>query len=249
MRNLVITDNLPYNICINKLYTELCTIDSSIIVSERKEKNLTNPDNSTTLSPRAIIIENIQETTLDQDLIDAVTSHNCGSLWGMFPSTDLYRTKRRKLIDYVTQNAQSLTNAQLKEASQYFATPAYVRDMFFTMDEQIILGEEFNKFATQDRQIRHDRAMSELMNYLTYAESIVVVNDLLDNGDLTTKYIKYGVEGTSEGDPVGLFDYFESTVGTIFENNGFLQKTFIPRNNVTIAQLSVSIMDIFRITV
>jgi hypothetical protein len=249
MKTVTITENLPESICKNKLQQDISTAFPGAVVEIRHPISWVQSDQSVVTWVKAVLVSSLEESVIDQDVINIVTSHNCGSLWGLFPETDLYRTRRRKLIDYVTQNAQSLTTAQLKEASQYFATPAYVRDMFFTMDEQIILGEEFNKFATQDRQIRHDRAMSELMNYLTYAESIVVVNDLLDNGDLTTKYIKYGVEGTSEGDPVGLFDYFESTVGTIFENNGFLQKTFIPRNNVTIAQLSVSIMDIFRITV
>lgn len=237
MKTITVTDNLPLSICTLKLQNEIRLITPDAIVQERYE---------TTLVSRAIIISNVDDLIQDQTIIDLVVNHDCGQLWHMFPSTDLYRTKRRKLIDYVTLHAQELTTSQLKEASVYFATPTYVRDMFFTIDEQIILGEEFNKNATEDRQIRHGKAMSELMNFLTYAETIEIVNDL---GNLSHNYITYGIEGTSEGDPVGLFDYFESTEGTQFENNGFLEKTFTPRNDVTIAQLSARIMQILKITV
>jgi hypothetical protein len=36
-----------------------------------------------------------------------------------------------------------MTNDELKQASEHFATPVEVRNLFFTMDEQIILGGYF----------------------------------------------------------------------------------------------------------
>ena len=179
--------------------------------------------------------------TIDESSIH-ITKGCCQS----YDEGKLYRQLRRELIADVTQNGQNMTNDELKQASEHFATPIEVRNLFFTMDEQIILGDTFNKRATDDRKMRHDRAMSELMNYLSYLEAVEVVEDI---GDLSEKYVTYGVEGTSEGDPVGLFDYFESTDGTQFENAGFLEKTFTPRNGLTIAQLSARIMGILRISI
>lgn len=158
----------------------------------------------------------------------------------------LYRQLRRELIEDVIDNGQQMTNDELKQASEHFATPTSVRDLFFTIDEQIALGDTFNQRATQDRRIRANQVTSVLMNYLSYLEAVEVINDL---GDLVEKYVAFGVEGTSEGDPEGMFDYFESTVGTTFEDNGFLEKTYTPRGGLTIAQLSAKVMEVLRIVV
>jgi len=183
----------------------------------------------------------LDHTVLPNSVVLIQNADDCGK-----GGTQLYRTLRRKLIVHVAQYGQYMSQDHIKQAAEHFAVPQEIRDLFFTTDEQIALGEIFNKRAIQDRQIRNNRVVSELMNHLTYLQTVDIVNDL---GDLSDKYINFGVEGVSEGDPVGIFDYFESTAGTQFETAGFLQKQFTPSYGITMLQLSQRVMNILRITI
>ena len=156
-----------------------------------------------------------------------------------------YRKQRHELIEYVIENFGNLTPDELKVAAEHFAVPLEIRDQFFSREEQISNGRMFHERATHSRQGRYDAVVAELFNRLTYEETSEIIVDLDEAGNLIWKYINLGVEGVSQGDPFGAFDYFESTSGTPFENNGFLQKTFVPLE-MTLSELSVRIMDILR---
>ena len=58
-------------------------------------------------------------------------------------------------------------------------------------------------------------------------------------------YVNFGVEGSLEGDDVGLFDYLESRVGTPFENTGLLSKGYNVEG-MTINEFSERLMDVLK---
>ena len=60
---------------------------------------------------------------------------------------------------------------------------------------------------------------------------------------LTKLYIEYGVEGISEDDTPGLFDYLEGRNDSPWAGSGLLQEDFIP-SGVTMPQLVDKVMSI-----
>ena len=154
-----------------------------------------------------------------------------------------YRKLRHELMEYVTQNHQTMTTDELKQAAYHFCVPLEVINMFYTPLEQIANGKQFHQQATKCRKDRFDGVVTVLFNHLTYEETGQIISTL---DTYIWKYIDLGVEGVTEGDVLGVFDYFMSSVGTIFENNGFIETGFIPRNNITITQLRDFLMDIFQ---
>jgi len=136
-----------------------------------------------------------------------------------------YIWHRHSLIHYVTNNWQIMSTDELMQASEHFCTDTDTRNLFFSLDEQIENGKVFHARSCKCRAGREDAAISELFNRLTYEETGELVSDL---GDYLWKYNNLGVEGTTEGDVEGLFDYFTSTSGTSFENNGLIERGYEP---------------------
>lgn len=154
-----------------------------------------------------------------------------------------YRKLRHELIEYVTNNFQNMSVEELKQAAYHFCLPTEVINQFYTPMEQIMNGKEFHQKATKCRKDRFDGCVTALFNHLTYSETGQIISVL---NDFIWKYIDLGVEGTTEGDVLGLFDYFMSTSGTIFDDNGFLETNFEPRHTVTLLQLRDFVMDILQ---
>ena len=155
---------------------------------------------------------------------------------------DDYIKSRHNLIEYVTDNWQTMSSDELKQASEHFCTDSGTRDLFFTLEEQIDNGQLFHKRSCRCRSHREDLAVSELFNRLTYSQTGEIIKDV---GDYLWQYSNMGVEGTTEGDEEGIFDYFTSTLGTSFENNGFLEKGFTPRG-VTASGLATNVLNILK---
>lgn len=155
-----------------------------------------------------------------------------------------YKKLRKNVILKVIETQGNLPYDELLAAAKNFALPVEIRDLLLTKEEQITNGILFHKQSCASRRARRDACISELMNRLTYIQTYEIITDL-SPGNFLENYVNLGVEGTSEGDPVGLYDYFQSSEGTIFENNGFLQKSFIP-SGMTIEELSEKILDILK---
>lgn len=91
--------------------------------------------------------------------------------------------------------------------------------------------------------------MMFLYNNLTLEECQGLVNNLryVSDGnkivDLINNYIFYGIEGTEKGDSAALYDFIQSTVGTIFETTG-LSSLNLTSWSGTIPELVTQIMDI-----
>ena len=58
-------------------------------------------------------------------------------------------------------------------------------------------------------------------------------------------YINFGVEGTTEGDNEGIFDYIQSVSGSSYENTGFATKGYIPEG-MTLQQLEDKLLNILK---
>lgn len=154
-----------------------------------------------------------------------------------------YRRLRHELIEYVSQNFSTMTTEELKQAASHFCTPEEIINQFFSPLEQVSLGKEFHQKATECRKDRFDGTVTVLFNYLTYEETGQIITKL---EDFLWKYVDLGVEGTTEGDVVGIFDYMTSTSGTIFENNGFIESGYTPRHGITLVQLKDFLMNILQ---
>ena len=254
MKTITITNNIPTELVIEKLDAEIKTAFPGSITCHQQK--IFWQDN--TVTEETITIHDLDDSVTEQDIILILSAHKPYGLLGKIhvcePSctcdeSHLYRTLRRKLINYTIANSSIMTPEQLKEAASNFAVPVEVRNMFLSADEQVKLGEIFNFLACQDRQCRIDRITSFLMNYLTYAQVLELAVDIKNYGDLVSQYILYGSEGTTEGDPPALFDYIESTPGTPYENTGVASKNFIPQHEITLAQLIQKVMGVLRIAI
>ncbi len=144
-----------------------------------------------------------------------------------------------------------LTDIEKLIAAEWFVVPKELRDTVYNIEEQIAFAEIFDMNSVISRDIRHKKAKYELYNRLNFNDANEVLNEIEKSVSLLThnlreSYIYYGREGLLEGDPEGLFDYFRSQVGSSFENNGFLDHTYIIEGYSTIQEFSVKLLDILK---
>lgn len=172
-----------------------------------------------------------------------VTSGSLSIIDSNYSSSKDYRRLRHELMEYVTNNYSSMSNEELKQAASHFCAPQDIINQFYTPSEQIALGKEFHTEATKCRKDRFDGVVSALFNHLEYEETGTIIQEL-DN--YIWKYVDLGVEGTTEQDPEGVFDYFTSTSGTSFEDNGFMETGYEPRHTITLSGLRDFVMDILQ---
>lgn len=153
-----------------------------------------------------------------------------------------YKVQRKELIDFVIANSETMSNEELAIAAQHFCLPAETRNLFYTIEEQIEFGKIFHRRSCHSRNMRYNAGVAELFNRLSYAETYTIIQDLTP-GNLVWNYINLGVEGTTEGDDVGIFDYFQNTGS--FSSTGFLSKSWSPVE-MTMEQLGERVMDILK---
>lgn len=148
-----------------------------------------------------------------------------------------YKQLRSSLIDEIISNGfESLTLSEQFAAVQNFCLPKEVRDMFYTTDEQIVYGLDFHQNSTKAREVRANKVMVEMYNHLNLQDAFIIGQVVRDKVD---EYIRYGLEGTPEGDVEGIFDFFLATSGTSYETTGLPTMTgVVPITNITISGLS-----------
>lgn len=146
---------------------------------------------------------------------------------------------------YIGTNWAKLDAVEQSISSIYFVVPRAFRDLIHTEAEQIANGEVFHLNSVDARNRRSNKAISKLYNTLSFEDAQEVIDDVEDNRILR-KYIKFGREGTVEGDLEGLFDYVEARTGTGFTANGFKAKNYTPVNGQTMAQLASDLMKIIK---
>lgn len=155
-----------------------------------------------------------------------------------------YKKHRKELIEYVTNNFSNMTVQELMYASAHFCTPKQVRDQFFTIEEQIDLGMLFNSRSTESRRLRWEKALVTLYNYTSLVDAFLIGQDIETP---VFRYLNYGLEGTSEGDTEGLFDYVTSTSGTVYETTGLTTKNIeMVVSGVTINDVATKVVNILK---
>ncbi len=167
-----------------------------------------------------------------------------GSMSLIGESNSDYKVLRENLmIQVATEGFANLTLEEKEIASSHFCVLKVDRDTVHTIKEQIENGIIFHKKSVDSRKLRRNAAEGEVYNRIQDGlEQSDLMNDVITMLDT---YVNFGIEGTLEGDLIGLFDYLESRVGTPFEGAGLLEKTYTVEG-MTIAQLSVKLMDIFK---
>ena len=85
----------------------------------------------------------------------------------------------------------------------------------------------------------------QIFSRLTKAEQNILIEDIRRE-NLTYSYIQFGVEGTLEGDSIGLFDYIKSRSGTIYALSGLSSKLFTPRGMPNMQVLANKLMQILK---
>lgn len=155
-----------------------------------------------------------------------------------------YKYIRNQVIIAVAITGWSNLDLKNKKlAAQMFAVEREQRDEVFSLEKQIEDGHTFHKNSCDSRQSRREAAEVEVYNRIVsgaeQADLMADVSQMLD------AYVQFGIEGTAEGDTIGLFDYVESRVGTPFFGGGLLAKTYSVEG-MTIPQLSVRLMNILK---
>ena len=167
-----------------------------------------------------------------------------GSLANVGDSESDYKVLRNNLmVQVATEGFANLTADEKIIASENFVVSKTDRDTVHTLEQQIANGIIYHKHSVASRLARRIAAEGEVYNRL---QSGVDQADLMnDTVAMLDAYVNFGIEGTVEGDVLGLFDYFESRVGTAFETTGLLSKTYTVEG-MTVTQLSAKLMDIFK---
>jgi hypothetical protein len=156
-----------------------------------------------------------------------------------------YKMFRSSLATYVAAvGFANLSVADKTIASSHFVVSKADRDTVHTLTEQIVNGRQFHSLSVECRERRLFAAESELYNQLSKANADIVITDVV-SGDLRESYLKYGREGTIEGDPLGIFDYIEARAGTLYAATGLAAKGYTPISG-TLAELVTKIMGILK---
>lgn len=110
------------------------------------------------------------------------------------------------------------------ELARRFATNiANVYAKFPDVWQRITNGfQDFHSPMVEARKDRFRWCASVIYNTVIPNVAAVVIGKMITNG-FWTLYVEFGVEGTTEGDNVCLFDYVNSVVATPFELNGLLE--------------------------
>lgn len=153
----------------------------------------------------------------------------------------LVLTETNNLADWNTYDA-----AKQEIAARWFVVPEAQREDVYTIEQQIGLGQIFNKCSVEARTLRVSKATSEIYNRLSGSEAQVIINDVTGSDNLFVTYVNFGREGSEEGDGEGLFDYMEGRTGTTWESTGFDSYSYTPIGYTDMATLSIDLMKILK---
>lgn len=121
--------------------------------------------------------------------------------------------------------------------SAWFIVGTDERDSTCSFEDQVADGKLFKRRSVAARTARLDEALLQVYNRLAHDE----VNSILGDPNviqMMDAYVKYGTEGTVEGDIEGLIDYILARDDTSFSVNGFAKKAFIPRGMQNMQELA-----------
>jgi len=154
-----------------------------------------------------------------------------------------YKFIRQGIKEIVqTTDWDALTIQEKEIASNWFVVDATKRIEVHTLDEQIAQGFYFHRCSIESRTARFNAASVEIYNRLSRSDQAIIMAEV-EQSALSHFYIRYGIEGTLEGDMPGLFDYLLGRDNTPWAGSGVLQQNCQP-SGITMTQLVDKIMSI-----
>jgi len=141
----------------------------------------------------------------------------------------------------------NLTTSEKKISAKLFVVTQSQRDELYTIKRQIKQGFLFHGSSIKARDQRWSHAKMEMMNRLEKDDWRIIDDDLNQN-NLISQYINHGLEGTVEGDAVGLFDYIDARNGTPYGTGtkGLRNKNFTLTKSPNINTFTNQILDIIK---
>ena len=198
---------------------------------------------------------------IDDNIISGYTDissienwHNIGQiLIGQFDYFKDWKCLRSKIKEKVEEKAgfnysnfNNLSTEEKKIACVYIPNLINPIDFVTTItsqEERIQISTEFDIKSSKSREQRFKAARIFTFSNLNVNDCMNLINDISDK--LTLSYFM-GIESKELDGHDGLFDYIESKTGTIYENNGLLQKNITPISGLSLLQFSQGLMSILR---
>ena len=149
--------------------------------------------------------------------------------------------------DMTHSQFSTLSTGEKLICNNYFISNLKERTTLYSLEQQVGLGQLFNRDAMDSRSLRISKAISEVKNRLTATQAQNIVQDVADGAvPILTDYVTFGIEGTLEGDHEGMFDYLEGRAGTTWASTGFDSYGYVPTGYADMAALAVDLMKILK---
>ena len=222
-----------------------------------KLTTIINPENGKTIDDDGTLDYNSLTIGLPIFLIEEIVSSGYKDIssiknWAKYRHSlkrDYKFARERIKESYIAKGGWSNLDIEEKEIiSQFFLTQKSKRDEIYSTEEQIIFGHSFHHNSVISRVSRTDKIMEEIFSRISdTSENKNIINDITGSSQILERYIKFGREGTLEGDTgSGAFDYLESRVGTEYENNGFRGHNYMPVGYNNMTEFSNYLVDILK---
>lgn len=180
--------------------------------------------------------------------------HNIGqSLIGQFQNFRDWKCLRSRIKDIAAEICgPTYTNFNLLNTREKYLVCRYIPNLINVMDfittitsqeERAEISTEFDLKSSQSREMRFQAARIFTFGNLSVVDCMNLINDISEK--LTLSYFM-GIESKELDGFDGFFDYIESKAGTIYENNGLLQKNITPISGITLQQFSQGLLSIMR---
>lgn len=141
-----------------------------------------------------------------------------------------YKSFRDSLKDWVTEQGFANLSAQDKYIAARFFACSYADQMtVLDFPSYVAFSADHHGASVDCRVKRLIKAQTHVYTRLSVSDAKTLAITVVGNG-LIMLYYMYGVEGTLEGDPEGLFDWIEAREGTTFEATGLAVQQFTPTN-------------------
>jgi hypothetical protein len=137
-----------------------------------------------------------------------------------------YKQARANLGYIVTVSGfDNLSTIEKQIATQWFVLPVEQRNQVYDFNQQLRYGIIYHESSMAARDYRLKAVALEVYNRLSKSQVMQIVSDM---EDLPTMYVRFGKEGTLEGDGVGFFDFMLSRPGTPYETTGLSVRDYVP---------------------
>jgi len=104
--------------------------------------------------------------------------------------------------------------------------------------------KNFDVSSQFSRQTRYNALRIYILSKSQITDALNLLKDA-DKDGLVQSYVG-GIEGTEQGDPVGLFDFIQAVTGTEYQSTGMAARAITPIDGSTLASVVTGCMDIIK---